>query len=518
MGRGESVVSFLVDEFALPLRIFPPEEEHDPRAAIGDLADDAVCELLPALVSMRSGLAGGDGQHRVQEQHALLGPAGEIAAHRRCQPKVGLKLTEDVLKRRRRLDARRNREAEPHRLTGTVVGILAEDDDANVIEGGAIQRLEHVVGPGVEAARGANLGDEKGAEFLHPDRSELVPEHGEPALMHPWRHAGEPIARRQSRDVIYPRVVAPPLVELRGVTKRYHGPPVLSDLTFEIEEGEVLGYIGPNGAGKTTTLKILAGLIRTYEGQAVVAGIDIARDRRATHSLIGFLPQAVGFQSWRTVESALDSLGALSGVPRDVRARRIPALLERFDLTLARSKKVKELSGGMARKLGLIQALLHEPRLLILDEPLEGLDPPTRSLLKDVIRERQHAGTTVLFSSHILSDVEDIADRIGILDGGRIATSGSIRELLTVFGLPIEIEVEYSVVPPDTAFLVAAAVGAEVRRPGVWRVKVEAGRDPDEIVNQLIEQSLAVGGRIRRIGEVEPDLDDLFARYIGRAS
>lgn len=302
------------------------------------------------------------------------------------------------------------------------------------------------------------------------------------------------------------------------MTKRYYGRPVLSDLTFEIEEGEVLGYIGPNGAGKTTTLKILAGLIRGFEGQAVVAGIDIERDRRTTHALIGYLPQAVGFQTWRTVDNTLDSLGALSGVPRDIRAQRIPALLERFDLTAARYKKVKELSGGMARKLGLIQALLHEPRLLILDEPLEGLDPPTRSLLKDVIRERQRAGTTVLFSSHILSDVEDVADRIGILDAGRITTSGSIRDLLTVFGLPVEIEVEYSVVPADTTFFTNAAFSAEMHRPDVWRVKMKAGRDSDETINDLIERSLAAGGRLRRIGTVEPDLDDLFARYIGRSS
>ena len=300
------------------------------------------------------------------------------------------------------------------------------------------------------------------------------------------------------------------------MTKRYHGRPVLSDLTFDIAEGEVLGYIGPNGAGKTTTLKILAGLIRTFDGQAVVAGVDIAQDRRATHSLIGFLPQVVGFQSWRTVDSVLDSLGALSGVPGDVRAQRIPTLLDRFGLSLVRYKKVKELSGGMARKLGLIQALLHEPRLLVLDEPLEGLDPPTRSLLKDVIRERQEAGTTVLFSSHILSDVEDVADRIGILDAGRIATSGSIRDLLTAFGRPVEIEVEYSVLPTDTAFL--GALDADERRRGVWRITVGGYGDVDEAVNRLIEQSLAAGGRLRRVGVVEPDLDHLFAGYIGRSA
>ena len=306
----------------------------------------------------------------------------------------------------------------------------------------------------------------------------------------------------------------PALLELRDVTKRYHGRAVLSRLSFAIEPGEVFGYIGPNGAGKTTTLKILAGLIRDFEGSATVAGIDLARQRGATHELIGYLPQSVGFQTWRTVEGTLESLATLSRVPAEVRARRIPALLERFDLLGARGARVKELSGGMARKLGLIQALLHDPKLLVLDEPLEGLDPPTRNLLKEVIRERQRGGTTVLFSSHILSDVEDVADRIGILHAGRIATSGSVRELLTAFGLPIEVEVEYSVVPADVTFLTAAPLHATPEGNATWRLRIEVGGDLDGTIHAIVERSLASGGRLRRIGPVEPDLDDLFARYL----
>ena len=305
-----------------------------------------------------------------------------------------------------------------------------------------------------------------------------------------------------------------PLLELRDVTKRYHGRPVLSGLSFGIDEGEIFGYIGPNGAGKTTTLKILAGLIREFEGTATIAGFDLVRQRGATHALIGYLPQTVGFQTWRTVEGTLESLATLSRVPADVRARRIPELLERFDLLSARGARVKELSGGMARKLGLIQALLHDPRLLVLDEPLEGLDPPTRSLLKEVIEERRHGGTTVLFSSHILSDVEDVADRIGILAAGTIATSGSIRELLTTFGLPIEVEVEFSVVPSDVAFLAAPPLRATAVGPALWRLQVEVDGDLDGTIHRVVERSLAAGGRIRRVGPVEPDLDDLFARYL----
>jgi ABC-2 type transport system ATP-binding protein len=304
-----------------------------------------------------------------------------------------------------------------------------------------------------------------------------------------------------------------PVVQLERVTKDFYGQKVLSEVSFEIEEGEVFGYIGPNGAGKSTTLKILAGLITKYEGAVKVAGTDISRDRGRSAGLIGFMPQGSGFQLWRTVESALDSLGALSGVPDDLRAKRIPALLERFGLSAARTKKVKELSGGMAQKLSLIQALLHEPKLLVLDEPLEGLDPPSRQLLKDVIRERQHAGTTVLFSSHILSDVDNVADRVGLLHRGVIAASGSMRELLTAFGTPIELEVWFATTPADPGFL-AAHGPADERRAGQWRIVLPAGADADAIIHDVIERTLAAGGRLRKIGVAEPALDDLFARYI----
>ena len=204
-------------------------------------------------------------------------------------------------------------------------------------------------------------------------------------------------------------------------------------------------------------------------------------------------------------------------MPRGVRAPRITALLERFGLADARHKKVKELSGGMTQKLGLIQALLHEPRVLVLDEPLEGLDPPSRKLLKDVIRERRRAGTTVLFSSHILSDVEDVADRVGILHRGKLATSGSMRELMVDFGLPLEIELELATVPTDLGFLAELGAATE-RRAGAWRIQLADGADPDALVHAAIERTLAGGGRIRRIGLVEPDLDELFAQYIDRSA
>jgi len=313
-------------------------------------------------------------------------------------------------------------------------------------------------------------------------------------------------------------VTSEPLLQLRGVSKAYYGQQVLNDVSFELRRGEVFGYIGPNGAGKTTTLKILAGLITKFDGTVTIGGADVVKERARAHAQIGFMPQSCGFQTWRTVESALDTLATLSGVDEAARRQRIPALLERFDLLAARGKKIKELSGGMTQKLGLIQALLHEPPLLVLDEPLEGLDPPSRQMLKDVIRERRAAGTTVLFSSHILSDVEHIADRVGILNKGAVATTGSIRELMTTFGLPIEIDLVFAKVPTDLGFIRSGGfVAIEERRPDGWRFRLPTGATPDDAdraIHALVEHTLAGGGRLRKIGIVEPALDELFARYI----
>jgi ABC-2 type transport system ATP-binding protein len=309
------------------------------------------------------------------------------------------------------------------------------------------------------------------------------------------------------------------MVQLRGLTKRYGYHAALSGVDLELRAGEVFGYVGPNGAGKTTTIKILAGLISKYDGQVEIAGKQVTHDRSETHALIGYLPQSAGFQSWRTVESALRSLGALSRMPGTVVEQRVGQLLERFDLAHTRQVKIRHLSGGMTQKLGLIQALLHRPRLLILDEPLEGLDPPSRNLLKEIIRERQHDGATVLFSSHILSDVQDVADRVGVLCDGKMVSTGSISDLVADVSLPRELAVEFSTAPADTRFLSAdpGLVDAVERRPGTWSARLRADADADAVIHGLIEQTLQRGGRLRKIAQAEPNLDHLFARLVERA-
>jgi ABC-2 type transport system ATP-binding protein len=218
-------------------------------------------------------------------------------------------------------------------------------------------------------------------------------------------------------------------VTIRNLTKSFGTFRALNDVSFGINVGEIFGYIGPNGAGKTTTMKILVGLISDFQGEVSIGGYQVNKQKEEIHKLLGYLPQSVAFQEWRTVDQALKTFGKLSGLSDTKVEERIPEILGMLGLVDARHKKVSQLSGGMMQKVGLAQALLHEPKLLVLDEPLGGLDPLSRYQFKEIVLKLGKKGTTILFSSHILSDVQDVADRIGIISHGKIKQIGTLTEL-----------------------------------------------------------------------------------------
>ena len=213
------------------------------------------------------------------------------------------------------------------------------------------------------------------------------------------------------------------IIEFLNVSKNYKDVQALRDTSFSIQQGDIFGYIGPNGAGKTTTLKILVGLISDYSGVVKI------KDQPVPSQDIGYLPQDVGFQEWRTVDHALVTFGRLSGMSKDELKQRIPEVLELVGLPEARKRKIKHLSGGMKQKLKLAQALLHNPSILILDEPMSGLDPTSRWQMKNIIRQLTKLDVTILFSSHILEDVEGLATTIGIINQGVVVKIGKPKDL-----------------------------------------------------------------------------------------
>jgi len=226
------------------------------------------------------------------------------------------------------------------------------------------------------------------------------------------------------------------VIETRALSKVYRdfwGRPkvrALKALDLEIKQGEVFGLLGPNGSGKTTTIKLLLGLLFPIEGQALVFGkdaTDVGKNQR-----IGYLPEESYLYRFLNAEETLDFYGRLFAIPHDVLRRRIDELIKLVRLEPARKRQLKEYSKGMTRRIGLAQALINEPDLILLDEPTSGLDPIGTREMKDMILELRDEGKTVVMCSHLLADVQDVCDRIAILHQGELKELGRVDSLLTM--------------------------------------------------------------------------------------
>ena len=265
------------------------------------------------------------------------------------------------------------------------------------------------------------------------------------------------------------------VVRTQGLTKVYAdfwGRPrvnALEGLDLSIARGEVFGLLGPNGSGKTTTIKLLLGLVRPTGGAAFVMGRDPGS--RAARARVGYLPEESHLYRFLDAEETLRFAGRLHGLPRTALAQRIDALIAQVGLAAARRRRVAGYSKGMARRLGLAQALIHDPDLVVLDEPTSGLDPIGSADVKDLIIDLKRRGKTVLLCSHLLADVEDVCDRIAILSQGELLESGPVADLLRDDRrMVVELE------SPDAATLAAvrAAAGASLRSVGPPRERLEA--------------------------------------------
>ena len=218
-------------------------------------------------------------------------------------------------------------------------------------------------------------------------------------------------------------------IEATNLRKRYGSVVALDGLTFRVRYGEVYALVGPNGAGKTTTLKILAGLLKPDSGRARVCGFDVVKERVAALRSVGYVPEnPVAFQNL-SVEDLLRFIAALRGLDRDRVMRRASYYLELFGLWSERSKLVKELSRGMLQKVLVAAAMLVEPKVLVMDEPMAGMDPESQHVFKREVRRLASEGVCVLISSHILEVVEKLCDRVGLIHKGKLLLEGSVEEV-----------------------------------------------------------------------------------------
>jgi len=281
----------------------------------------------------------------------------------------------------------------------------------------------------------------------------------------------------------------------------------LQGLDLEVPRGSIFGYLGQNGAGKTSTIKILVGLQFATAGEAWIMGDPVCESRTRRH--IGFMPENPYFYEYLTAEEALDFYGRLSHMPRAERQQRTGELISLFGLDHARKVQMRNFSKGMRQRLGLAQAILHKPALVILDEPMSGLDPLGRRDIRNVILSLRDSGHTVFFSSHILSDVEEICDRVCVLDKGRKVAEGPISALLT--GKVLEVNLSVSGIPPQGHPEVARLALRAWHDGVLYHVLVDT-EDKAQQAKQLLEKS---GGVLRAMQPHRESLEEYFVRVTG---
>ena len=219
-----------------------------------------------------------------------------------------------------------------------------------------------------------------------------------------------------------------PAIETKGLRKTFGNKVAVSNLTLTVERGEVFGFLGPNGAGKTTSVKMLLHLIAPSGGQGYLFGEPLSHPQ--VRSRVGFLPEHFRFHDWLKASEFLKLHADLYHIPDETSRRRIPELLELVNLTPHAQKKLREFSKGMLQRIGLAQALLNQPDLVILDEPTSGLDPVGRRLVRDIIRDLRQRGTTVFLNSHLLSEVEITCDRVAFIKHGEVIRISPLQALM----------------------------------------------------------------------------------------
>jgi len=296
-------------------------------------------------------------------------------------------------------------------------------------------------------------------------------------------------------------------IELEGVTKRYDSLVAVSNLTLEIRQGSVFGLLGPNGAGKTTTLRMIMRVLVPDEGAIRILEQPLTEQ---TQDLLGYLPEERGLYPRMKVREVVVFLGAMKGLPEAEADRRTRDWLERLELGAWAEKKVNDLSKGMQQKVQFIAAVIHQPPILILDEPFAGLDPVNAVLVKDILLELRQQGATIVLSTHRMEQVEMMCDSICLIHQGQNVLAGDLRAIKESYGKNT-LRIEYT---GGDDFLNQPALVESVNRFGaVVEAKLRPGADPQAVLRAAVER----GVRITRFELIEPPLNDIFIEKVGGA-
>jgi ABC-2 type transport system ATP-binding protein len=294
-----------------------------------------------------------------------------------------------------------------------------------------------------------------------------------------------------------------PVVELHHVSKAYEQKVAVRDLSLRIEAGTMFGLLGPNGAGKTSTIRMMVGITMPDSGTVILLGQPFTR---ASLKKVGYLPEERGLYRKMKVMDQLIFMGRLHGLDADLAAKRSRAWCERLNILDAAQSKTEELSKGMQQKIQFIATLLHEPELIIMDEPFSGLDPVNATLLQDTLLDLKKAGRAILFSTHRMDQAEKLCDEICLIHRGEAVLSGSMREVKSRYERN-RVILDYD---GDHGFLSHAAIAEYKDYPGHAEIMLKERADPQALLRAAQEHA-----QIYRFELVEPSLEEIFIQTVG---
>jgi ABC-2 type transport system ATP-binding protein len=305
-----------------------------------------------------------------------------------------------------------------------------------------------------------------------------------------------------------------PVLDVRGISKTFDGRPAVSDLSFSVEPGAICGFLGPNGAGKTTSLRIILDIISPDKGDVRIFGGPPA----AARERIGFLPEERGLYKKMTCEGVISYFGRLKGMPAGKARKRARELLAAHGLLPQTIKPIKTLSKGMAQKVQILSAIVHEPKLVILDEPFSGLDPVNQKTLEDLVLSMRGGGATVLFSTHVMEHAERLCDRIVLLAQGRKVFDGKVAEALARVPRRVFLETE----PGFDLSTRISIPGVRITRndsPGAeghptWTADLADGVDAQAVLRACVDH----GVPLRRFEPARAQLHEAFVHMVGKAA
>ena len=301
------------------------------------------------------------------------------------------------------------------------------------------------------------------------------------------------------------------IIETINLTKRYGDLMALNNLHLNIEEGECLGYIGPNGAGKTTTIKILATLLQPTWGEARICGHVVGYQSRKIRPLIGYVPDSFGAYSDMVVQEYLEFFASAYGITGEQRTRIVGDVLDLTDLSFKREALVDSLSRGMKQRLSIARVLLHDPKVLLLDEPASGLDPRARIEMRELLKELKNMGKTILVSSHILHELSQICTRIGIIEAGKFVAEGSLQDIYRQLSLKRQIHIQFANLDDAMLAAIRAIPGVVAAEPLIDRLSLQVQEEilpPEELLDRLH----ALGARIRMFQPEAMDMETVFMK------